>query len=147
MLRKVPFCFGKKYQPFPALGVGKNLLLFQEEEKTFLFQGKKRRTFLFHVEKEPKDRKGKGNPLPFSIPSPLTAKWKQTFRYALSLQYLQDRLKTKGYRLSKTEAKKVCRDFHVKQHFAGPAKVLGSCSPGADEKSSVQFICKSLGKR
>ena len=56
------------------MGVGKNLLL----EETFLFQGKKRRTFLFHVEKEPKDRKGKRLPLPFPNPSPLTSAGKAT---------------------------------------------------------------------
>ena len=62
-----------------------------------------------------KHRKGKGDPpsLFHSFPFDKWGAW-QTFRYAQGLQQLQDRKETKKYRLTKTETKKVCRDFHVK---------------------------------
>ena len=56
------------------------------------------------------------------------------------MQQLQDRKETKKYRLTKTETKKVCRDFHVK--WIGKAalctfcKSTGDLHSGADRQSA-----------
>ena len=65
---------------------------------------------------------------------------KPPFRYAQGLQQLQDRKETKKYRLTKTETKKVCRDFHVKWIGKGTfctfCKSTGDLHSGADRQSA-----------
>ena len=77
----VLFLLWKKVPPVPLLWkAGTKLLLFQEEGRLFLFQGKEKSMFLLYCDKRnQKHRKGKGDPLPFSIPSPLTTTDKANF--------------------------------------------------------------------
>ena len=85
--KKVPSspCFGK-----------------QERNCSFSKGKRKGRSFCTVTKGTKNTEKGRGIPLPFSIPSPLTNGAGQTFRYALSFQQLQDRWKAKRYRLYKT---------------------------------------------
>ena len=101
-IRRAHFwCTCKATYPFPALRkstivpllreAGTNLLLFQEEGKSVLFLTEKNTLSFCNVTKGTKNtEKGRGIPLPFSLPYPLTAKDKQLFWDALSLQKLQD---------------------------------------------------------
>ena len=78
--------------------------LFKIKGRTCFFSKGKRkgRSFCTVTKGTKNTEKGRGIPLPFSIPSPLQIHAKQTFRYALNLQQLQNRWKAERYRLYKT---------------------------------------------
>ena len=97
------FRYGKNSMKTSVSGVEKNLFLSKRKEECSFSKGKRKGRSFCDVTKGTKNtEKGRGIPLPFSNPTPLTNGAGQTFRYALNFQQLQNRWKAERYRLYKT---------------------------------------------
>ena len=117
----VPFsCAEEKYHPSPCYGKQERTCISskRKEEHSFSKGKRKGRSFCTVTKGTKNTEKGRRLPLPFSNPSPLTNGGIEPFRYALSLQQLQDRKETKSDSLSKTRQRKPVQTLRKVGHHS-----------------------------